>query len=114
MPAAPFKAKLVWHSPGLGLVEVAGEVDMNTAQELDAILVEALRGGADRLVVDLTAVGFIDSIGLSVLVRNAKLLLARGGAYDIVCGSRLMRIFEIAGLPEVLSFHSTLTDALTT
>ena len=77
MPAAPFHAKLLRHSRGLGLVEVAGEVDMNTAQELGDVLAAALQCKPNRLVVDLSAVGFIDSIGLRCWSRTPSSLFAQ-------------------------------------
>ena len=113
MPAAPFHAKLLRHSHGLVLVDVAGEIDMHTAQDLGEVLAAALRLGSCRIVVDLTAVGFIDSVGLSVLVQNAKRALAGGSSFEIVCNDgRLMQVFEITGLRDVLSFHPTREDAL--
>ena len=56
--------------------------------------------------------GFIDSIGLSVLVQNAKLVLAEGAGFEIVCAQKLMQVFEITGLRDVLTFHPTRMDAL--
>lgn len=112
MPAAPFHVELLWPSPGVGLVDVAGEVDMNTAEELGTVLVAALQGEPDRLIVDLTTVGFIDSIGLSVLVQNAKLVLAQGAGFEIVCTEKIAQVFEITGLHDVLTFRPSRADAL--
>ena len=72
MSAAPFRVELHWPSRGVGMVDVAGEIDMHTAQKLEEVLAAAGECRPHRLIVDLSAVGFIDSIGLSVLVRNAK------------------------------------------
>ena len=112
MSAAPFRVELHWPSPGVGIVDVAGEIDMHTAQELGEVLAAAGEDQPHRLIVDLSAVGFIDSIGLSVLVQNAKLLLLGGASFEIICTSKLMRVFEIAGLDEVLTFHSTRAEAI--
>jgi anti-sigma B factor antagonist len=113
MPAAPFHVKLVLHAPGVVIVEVAGEVDMHTAQELDDALTNARSGDMDRLIVDLAAVGFIDSVGLSVLVQNAKLVLAGGALFEIVgVSSRLLQVFALTGIRDVLTFHPTREEAL--
>jgi anti-sigma B factor antagonist len=112
MPAAPFHAQLLRNSHSVRLVEVAGEVDMNTAQELGDVLAAAVQDKPERVVVDLSAVGFIDSMGLSVLVQNAKLAIADGASFEIVAGRRLMQVFEITGLHDVLAFHPTRADAL--
>jgi anti-anti-sigma factor len=94
-------------------VEVAGEVDMHTAERLGETLVTASDGRPERLILDLSAVGFIDSIGLSVVAQSAKKLLAVGGAFEIVCAdSGILRVFEITGLRDILTFHPTRAEAL--
>ncbi len=113
MPVAPFRAELQWPERGIGLVAVAGEIDMHTAQQLGDTLAVAREGEPRRLIVDLSAVGFIDSIGLSVLVQSARLLQAAGACFCLTgAGDRLMRVFEIAGLDDVLSFYPTREQAL--
>ena len=112
MSAAPFRVELHWPSPGVGIVDVAGEIDMHTAQELGEVLEAAGEDQPQRLIVDLSAAGFIDSTGLSVLVQHAKRLLSDGASFEIVCSSKLMRVFEIAGLDEVLTFHGSRAEAI--
>ena len=85
MSAAPFHVELHWPSPAVGVVDVAGEIDMHTAQELGEVLEAAGEEQPHRLIVDLSATGFIDSTGLSVLVQNAKLLLSAAPTFEIVC-----------------------------
>jgi anti-sigma B factor antagonist len=111
MPATPFHTRLSREADGITLVEVAGEIDMHTSQELAEVLAEALRDEPEHLEVDLSAVGFIDSTGLSVLVQNAKLALAGTTSFEIVCpDKRLMQVFDITGLSDVLTFRSTCPD----
>lgn len=112
MPTTPFQTKLLRHD-GVSLVEVTGEIDMHTARELDDALAAALGDKPVRLVVDLSSVGFIDSIGLSVLIQNAKLAEAGGSGFSIVCTEPgLLQVFAITGLSDVLTFHRTQADAL--
>jgi anti-sigma B factor antagonist len=61
------------HQEGDAAVLVAsGDIDLATAPRLRDRLQELLAGGAQRVVVDLAAVTFIDSIGLGVLVSALK------------------------------------------
>lgn len=50
-------------------LDVSGELDLGSSPELAAAVDDAFDGGPERLVVDLRAVTFIDSSGLSVLLH---------------------------------------------
>ncbi len=87
-------------------VDVAGEVDMNTTDQLRVALLELL----DRdVTVNLAAVSFLDSSGLSVLVsvRNAAIeaghSLRTYGEAD-----KIRTVLEISGLYDLL--HVDLDD----
>ena len=60
----------------LVIVAPVGDLDIASAGELRAALVEAVGDGSDRVVVDLAEVGFLDSTGLGQL---AWLAAAQGG-----------------------------------
>ena len=53
---------------GLTRLLVAGEIDMQVAPRLTEAIGDLLRDGHDRVVVDLSAVTFLDSSGLASLV----------------------------------------------
>ena len=89
------------------LLSVEGEVDLATAPELEGALQRALQSPARRLVVDLRAVQFLDSSGLSVLVRQDR--LARAGERQLVIVKpppQVHQVFELTGL----SRHLTMVD----
>jgi anti-sigma B factor antagonist len=88
---------------------VEGEVDLSTAPELEAALQQALEGPAVRLVVDLRGVGFLDSSGLSLLVRQDRLTRKIGRRMIVIKGPpHVQQVFEISGL----STHLTMVDEL--
>jgi anti-sigma B factor antagonist len=53
-------------------VAVAGEIDLSTADQLDAAIRQAEETDTNRIVVDLSALSFVDSTGLSVLLEAIK------------------------------------------
>ena len=53
-------------------VAVAGEIDLSTADQLDAAIRDAEKTETNRIVVDLSAMYFVDSTGLSVLLEAIK------------------------------------------
>jgi anti-anti-sigma factor len=82
---------------GEPVVEVAGEVDLSTAGQVEqAIAAVAARGV--RVVVDLSAVAFLDSSGVTALLRSAK-------DHDIVLREPSLAVTEVlamAGLSDTL------------
>ena len=64
----PFRCELVSEN-GRALVRLAGELDMSTVPILEERLRQALAGGGRQLVVDLRGLDFMNSTGLTLLVR---------------------------------------------
>lgn len=65
-------------------VVVTGDVDADTAADLERRLHEAVPDGrAPRLVVDLAGVPSLSSAGLDVLLRVQERLQARGGRLEL-------------------------------
>lgn len=88
------------------VVEIFGDLDYATADELRALVTAlALRPG-QRLIVDLTGMKHCDSSGLTALLaaRNhahaARADLALAGV-----PARTLRILRIVGLDQVFPFH---------
>jgi anti-sigma B factor antagonist len=97
----------------LALVSVSGELDLYTAERLQAGIDEAGAVGADTVLVDLSEVSFLDSTALAVLVRETKRLEARGHSLVLVTNDpRTRRVAEVTGLNRVLRTFATLQDAI--
>lgn len=98
---------------GCTVVAATGEVDVFTAPVLDEALSAAVGAGATCLVVDLSGVEFLDSTGLSVLVKALKRVKESGGSLDVVVtAERVAKVFRITGLDASMPLHATLADAL--
>jgi len=96
------------------IASVRGEIHVSTAPELNDALTEALVSGPTNLVVDLTAVEFIDSTGLSVLLSALRQVTRAGGRMPVVCRNpTVLRLFEITQLDRTFDLHADLDAALT-
>jgi anti-sigma B factor antagonist len=85
------------------VVLLSGELDASTAGQLYEQLAELTRDGVVHVALDLSALEFMDSTGLSVLIAEHKRTTASGGELIIVSPqSQVLRMFEITGLTEVL------------
>ncbi|SHM07327.1 STAS domain-containing protein [Actinacidiphila paucisporea] len=83
---------------GTVVLAVAGEVDMTNSDRLAAAADRALSGGPGPLVVDLSAVAYLDSAGL-------KELLIRADRIEIVAADILAPVLTICGLTELTTVH---------
>jgi anti-sigma B factor antagonist len=99
---------------GTVVVSPAGELDAFTAPELRSELHGLLADvSAKRLVVDLTAVTFLDSSALGVLVGALRRLRERGGELHVVQPRpTVRRIFELTALDAVFTLHASRDEAL--
>jgi anti-anti-sigma factor len=113
MTAEDFKVEEKLSSHGTVLLAVAGDVDLHVAGELKSRITESVDDGASKLVLDLTDVAFIDSMGLGVLLGGKKRLDdERGELHLVVPGPELRRLLEITRLDGILPLHDTRADAL--
>lgn len=100
---------------GTLVVAIGGEVDLDTAPELHAAVTAAVgRTAGDPCVVDLTAVTFLGSAGLTALLDAARLSTARGGALRIVVDSNrpVIRPMVVTGLDQVFTLYHSVDEAL--
>lgn len=79
------------------LIRASGELDRSTADRLSSAL-DAARADGVTALLDLSAVSFIDSAGLRVLLRSARAVDAHDWAWFIVrASSAVWRLFELSG-----------------
>jgi len=89
---------------GVATVVVAGEIDSHSAPRLEETLLSLVEGGANRLVLDLGGVGFIDSSGLRVLIATRKRLGDDADALVLRHPTQgTLRLLEMTGLTEQFS-----------
>jgi anti-sigma B factor antagonist len=89
-------------------VAVSGELDIATAPALEAALEDAIRDSAGALVLDVTELEFVDSSGLSVLLRTRALLGREDRALVLVCPEgAVLRVLEVAGVTDLFSPYRT-------
>ena len=89
---------------GRAVVALWGELDLATAPDLDAALIELQEAGAD-VAVDLRELAFMDSTGLRVIVAAHARAEGEEQSFVIVRprpGAPIERILAIAGVASVL------------
>lgn len=91
---------VVTHEHDRVLVSPQGEIDLSTVPLVRQRL-EELGGGAERLVLDLRMVGFLDSSGVKLILDE----LDRHPDLGLIAGpEEVQRVFEVTGLLDRLPF----------
>ncbi|MFD9099160.1 STAS domain-containing protein [Streptomyces collinus] len=87
------------HLDGTARLTVSGEIDMSNAGSL----AQALDDHTGPLVVDLTAVEYLDSAGLSVLFAHADRL-------RLIVTPLLEPVLTVSGLTDLATVHAAAPD----
>ena len=86
---------------GAHIIRVRGEIHVSTAPEFAQRLSAAIEAGKTAVVLDMSAVEFIDSTGLSVLLNGLRLVTQMHGRMAIVCTNpTVLRLFQITSLDD--------------
>ncbi|MGH3135615.1 MAG: anti-sigma factor antagonist [Gaiellaceae bacterium] len=107
-----FRIEVEHPRPGTVVLAIYGDVDLHVAEELRSRLTAAIDEGL-ALVIDLSAVTFVDSTTLGVLLGGLKRLRAKEGRLRLVApGTEIRRIFELTMLDRVFDLDATRDEAL--
>lgn len=83
----------------VGIVRLSGAIDLTSAPELRGVLDDAIERGAERIVLDVAEVDFIDSSGLAVIALVAERLGNVELRHPIAI---VRRIIEVTGLSAII------------
>jgi anti-anti-sigma factor len=88
---------------------LSGEVDLSNAADLERLIADAVPNSVRGLVLDLSALSYIDSSGIRLLLSLAGSLRWRG--QDLVLavpvGAQSRRVFSMAGIEDSVALEAT-------
>ena len=90
-----------------------GRLDSANARAFEAIVMERVGAGEQRLVVDFSKLNFISSSGMRVLLLAAKQLHARQGVL-VLCSMQdhIHEVFRISGFDQIIPIRDSREAAL--
>ncbi|MFN8075722.1 MAG: STAS domain-containing protein [Kineosporiaceae bacterium] len=95
------------------VVEVGGDLDVQTGPALREVLYELAAKGGQDVVLDLSQVSFLDSSGLGVLVGALKRTRAAGGSLRLAgCSGSVLDVLTLTGLNRVFALEPDVATAL--
>ena len=95
------------------VVAVDGEIDLGTAGQLRDHLTDCIRDETRDVVLDLSAVTFMDSTGLQVLIATQRRLEPLGGKLRLVgLRSGVAKVLKVTGLDQSFPTYESVDEAL--
>lgn len=99
-------------TPSGPVIELAGELDHDSAPEIRDLLPGLAIERGQQLVVDLGGLTFCDSTGITVLIAARNVALAARATIALAAvPERISRIFGVVGLDQVFPTHPTVQAA---
>jgi stage II sporulation protein AA (anti-sigma F factor antagonist) len=88
------------------VIALEGELDLDGAERVNRELLRAEGSDARRIVLDLSALRFIDSTGIRLILTADARSRADGNRLVLIRGPRAVhRVFELTGIAERLPFE---------
>ena len=98
---------------GIVVIRSEGRLNMAAAPQLRAAVSECAAAGQSRIVVDLSAITFMDSSGLGALIGGLKTARQAGGDLRIAAPTeQVATVLGLTNLDRVLRPFATVEDAL--
>lgn len=96
------------------IVSLQGQINSANANGLEAEVLTLCDSGVKQLVLDFTALDYISSAGLRMVLVIAKRLRQEGGQL-VLCAMQphVREVFDISGFLAILNVEATRADALT-
>ena len=85
-------------------LKIVGRLDTTTAPKLEATI-DSCAAGAKELVLDCSALEYVSSAGLRVILRAQKLMNARGSMKLTHVNETVMEVFDITGFADILTIE---------
>ena len=85
-------------------LKIVGRLDTTTAPELEATI-DACAAEVKERVLDCTALEYVSSAGLRVILKAQKLMNARGEMKLTHVNETIMEVFDITGFADILTIE---------
>ena len=85
-------------------LEIIGRLDTTTAPELEATI-DGCVADIKELVLDCSALEYVSSAGLRVILKAQKLMNAQGTMKLTHVNETIMEVFDITGFADILTIE---------
>jgi anti-sigma B factor antagonist len=100
---------------GVGVVTIAGELDLTGAPDVARALAKVRSAGDPRVLLDLSACSFVDSTGLATILHGTQALAQRRQEVQIICPDGNVRdLLRLTAIDQTLAVYESRETALST
>ncbi|MBK9927828.1 MAG: STAS domain-containing protein [Anaerolineales bacterium] len=97
---------------GTRIIKLTGKLDIIGTGAIETKFAGYSAGEHTHMLVDLSDVDFLASIGIRLLVLTAKSIASRGGKMALVNPTSDVRgVLEVTGIPAIIPIYSDLESA---
>lgn len=94
------------------LIKLKGKLDITGVDQIETPFATYCSGEGVRVVVDVSEVDFLASIGIRLLTITAKSVMSRGGKIVLLNPMPdIQHVLEITGIPHIIPIYSHLESA---
>ena len=95
------------------IVTPQGRLDTNSAPEVEKVLTDHIERGEKKIVLDLSGLEYISSIGLRVILKTAMAMTRNGGRMALSGGNdQILQVLQLSGAMTMSLHTPALEDAL--
>jgi len=95
------------------MVTPQGRLDTNSAPNVDTFISEKIESGETRLVMDLSQIEYISSMGLRVILKTVMTIMRKDGKVALCGGNeQVLRVLQLSGAMITVLHVPTLEEAV--
>ncbi len=95
---------------GYSVIELSGDIDLSCSPEARETILGCLQS-SDKVLVDLSAVSYIDSSGVASLVEGYQTAKKQSAAFGLVgVSTAAMSVLKLARLDKVFPIHTDVQE----
>ena len=98
---------------GIVSLSIVGRLDADSSPEAEKVVKEALAGETKRVLFDLSALEYLSSAGLGVLLSAAKEMRRRDGKIVLCSLNEFVKeIFEVSGFQSLIPIADSVESGI--
>ena len=99
---------------GIRLIELNGKLDIYGVNEIDQTFIRYCTGDKLRVIVDLSKISYLSSIGMPMLINTAKAIFRNGGKMVLLAPPKNVKeILTMAGIHLIIPISDDFPSAKT-